>query len=246
MMAETLHAHIYDIAFAPVRKGDVVFDVGASHGYFACWAAYQGATVHAFEPDPDVFKLLVENIRANGLDDRVTAYPIAVGGESGPANLLCTPRLGGGMNTTIPAFAQNTRIDITAQARVEMLSLPDAMAKCQVERLRVCKLDCEGAELSILGSLDPATIEKVDAFVFEYHPEAYDVLLLVESLLGWKDYHISKVTSADVQNANLCAVRSELIREWCVGQNSSFREQCKLTPRTAPPIESRQALNKRS
>jgi FkbM family methyltransferase len=234
MMAETLHAHIYDVAFAPLRWGDVVFDVGASHGYYACWAAYQGATVHAFEPDPDAFQLLVENIRVNRLDGKVTAHPEAIGGEGGEANLLRTPRLGGGMNTTVPAFAQNTRIDITAETKVKMLSLPEAMEKCQVKRLRVCKLDCEGAELSILGALAPATIEMIDAFVFEYHPEAYDVLLLIESLLGWKDYHISKVYTHDVENANLCAVRSDLLRQWCGGQNSIYRQQPTPLPVPSP------------
>lgn len=229
MMCESLHAHIYDSVFVPLRRGDVVFDLGANHGFYSCWAAYQGATVHAFEPDAATFELLVENIRRNGFSDRITPHPEAIGGESGQAKLLHTASLGGGMNTTIPAFAQNKKIEVTSETLVPVLSLVDAMRKCNVDHLRLCKLDCEGAELSILGSLDARTIDSIDAFVMEYHPEAYDLQLLIESLLGFKNYHISKVVSQDIQNANLSAVRSDLIRQWCVGQNFT-------SPRIRPSV----------
>jgi len=214
MMAETLHAHIYDLEFAPLRAGDVVFDIGANHGFYSCWAAFQGATVHAFEPDHDSVELLQYNIRANGLENKIHVHPLAIAASSGKANLFCSPQLGGGMNTIIPEFAEKAGVDITSFSRVNTITLADALAHCNVTRLRTCKLDCEGAELSILQAMESETREKIEAFVMEFHPEAYELSQLMGLLLGWDGYHVSKVRSHEVANANLAVVRSDLIKQW--------------------------------
>jgi FkbM family methyltransferase len=216
MMAETLHAHVYDLPFAPLRTGDVVFDIGANHGFYACWAASQGATVHAFEPDPHTFDLLVANIRINGLEENIAAHPFAVGSETGDTQIFCTDDLGGGMSTTVPAFAVKTGIHVIQQTTVKVLSLPDALARVKANRIRICKLDCEGAEYSILAGLGRDMLDRFDAFALEYHPQAYKLLDLMNILLSWEDFHISRSLSQnpDVQHANLSAVRAELIRNW--------------------------------
>ena len=216
MMAETFHARVYELPFAPLRTGDVVFDIGANHGFYACWAARQGATVHAFEPDPNTFNLLVENIKLNGLEESITAHPCAIGAESGETQIFCSDNLGGGMSTTIPAFAVKTGINVIQQATVRVLSLADALASVRTNRVRICKLDCEGAEFSILAGLDPSTLDQFDAFALEYHPQAYKLLDLVNLLLGWEDFHVSRSLSAspDLEHANLSVIRGELIRNW--------------------------------
>ncbi len=216
MMAETFHAHVYELPFAPLRSGDVVFDIGANHGFYACWAAYQGATVHAFEPDPNTFDLLCENIKANGLEESITAHPFAIGGETGDTQIFCSDELGGGMSTTIPAFAVKTGMNVIEQTTVRVLSLADALATLQVGRVRICKLDCEGAEFSILAALGPATLGRFDAFALEYHPQAYKLPDLMDLLLSWGDFHVSRSLSqnSELEHANLSAVRAELLRNW--------------------------------
>jgi FkbM family methyltransferase len=214
MMAETLHRHVYDLEFVPLQEGDIVFDIGANHGFYSCWAALQGATVYAFEPDPQCFSLLETNIRANNLEKKVRAFPYAVSAQTGEVNLLCSLKLGGGMNTIVPEFAERSGIDFTSFVRVKAISFNDALALCDCGRLRVCKLDCEGSELSILKSIDRHTREKIDAFVMEYHNEAYKLSELMRLLLDWDGYHISKVGASEIANANLSVIRSDLIRHW--------------------------------
>ena len=216
MLAETFHALIYHVPFAPIRSGDVVIDVGANHGFFSCYAAQQGAIVHAFEPDPNTFDRLVENIRLNGLEGSVRPHQFAISAESGDSHLFCSSDLGGGLSTIVPAFAVKSGMEVMSQAKVKTLSMADALEYCQVDRVRVCKLDCEGAEYSILAHLKPAMINRFDSFVLEYHPEAYNLSDFLEIPLSWEGYHISKVVSQDrdLENANLSIVRSELLREW--------------------------------
>ena len=44
-----------------IPKGEVLYDVGASNGTFALYAAASGASVYAFEPDPSNYFLLSYN-----------------------------------------------------------------------------------------------------------------------------------------------------------------------------------------
>src|SRR3712207_5715584 len=64
-----------------VRPGDVVYDVGANVGAFSFVAAHCAPDVRcvAFEPGGANYAALSENIALNGLGDRVTALPIALG-----------------------------------------------------------------------------------------------------------------------------------------------------------------------
>jgi len=91
---ETVHrehgtAYALDLAevmFSPgnkaerARMGDIVddservLDMFAGIGYFTLPMARAGATVTAVERNPDSFRYLIENVRLNGVDDRVHPY----------------------------------------------------------------------------------------------------------------------------------------------------------------------------
>ena len=56
-----------------LQRGDVFVDVGANIGYFSVLAAClvgEGGQVFAFEPDPDNFRLLRDNVALNGFSSR--------------------------------------------------------------------------------------------------------------------------------------------------------------------------------
>ncbi len=60
-------------------EGAVLWDVGANIGMYSMYAALRpGVQVVAFEPGAASFGLLNKNIEINGMDDRITAYPIAL------------------------------------------------------------------------------------------------------------------------------------------------------------------------
>jgi hypothetical protein len=75
----------------------VVFDVGANFGYYSLLAAktYPKSQIHSFEPIPDTYSDLCENIRVNNLKN-VTANQLAVSNETNLENS------GGGGVCSIP------------------------------------------------------------------------------------------------------------------------------------------------
>lgn len=60
--------------FDQLKAGDVFVDVGACYGFYSIFAASRGCEVHAFEPSPEIFPLLQENVALNGA--KVNLYPV--------------------------------------------------------------------------------------------------------------------------------------------------------------------------
>ncbi len=143
------HAFEPDILLALkrwVQPGATVVDIGANIGYFTAHMARlvgSAGTVHAFEPEPDNFELLIDNMHANGLL-WVQAHQAAVGAQAGTA-VLHTSDYNGGMHRlydsvccTGPAFA------------VPVLRLDQALADTRIDLI---KIDIEGYEpAALLGA----------------------------------------------------------------------------------------------
>lgn len=72
-----------------MQSGCIVVDIGAHVGIFSIFAASDsdGIRVLSYEPHPDDFRLLTENIRLNGLKN-IEPFPSAVSGASGKRKLF--------------------------------------------------------------------------------------------------------------------------------------------------------------
>ena len=191
IFAEVWHRRDYDVPRMQIRPNDIVIDIGANQGVFTCYAAYHGARVYAFEPFPQSFETLRENVRSNGFEKSVTATPWAIAGQNGTANLIYTDSLGGVMNSINLAYCQKKNIDMQQQIAVPCYTLAQIIEDMKIDRIRLCKIDCEGAELDILKQVTEKELRKIDSFVIEYHSESYDLQELIELMLNWGTHQIS-------------------------------------------------------
>ncbi len=207
MFGETWHTHDYDIPACPLRPGDTVIDIGANQGFFSCYAALRGAKVHAFEPFPDSFSRLKQNVARNGFSALVTTTQAAVSAAQGKARFFCSDYLGGGANTLVANHLESIRADATQTIEVDTISI-DSILEETPEPIRLCKIDCEGAEYEILSHLsDPA---KIDSFAIEFHPGAYRLHDLVDIVLRWGTHQVSFGSARNM----LYAVRSPILLEF--------------------------------
>jgi FkbM family methyltransferase len=144
---------------------DVILDVGAHTGSFAYAMLRRGAgTVYCCEPDPANFRLLQHNLRA--WPGRVHLACCAVWRSDQAVTHLPFHRPGDPRNTGAGCVAANG-------LRVPALPFDDLVRRAAgpAGRIRLLKLDCEGAEWPIL--LTSRTLDRVDAICGEYHlPEA--------------------------------------------------------------------------
>jgi hypothetical protein len=78
---------------------------------------------------------------------------------------------------------------------VSAVDLRSALKTEAIERVRLCKIDCEGAELEIVETLTAVEMEKIDAFAVEFHRDAYSPDLLVSALEHWGTHHVFPAAS---------------------------------------------------
>ncbi len=186
MFGETWYKRDYDVPGCPLRAGDVVIDIGANQGFYTCYAAVQGATVYAYEPHPGSFERLKENVVRNHFGDLVLMSQQAVGASAGSATMRCFDELGGGLNSIVPSHLPDAMPN--AVVDVDVLD-PNSILRAIGKQVRICKLDCEGAELDIIKAIeDPA---QIDAFAMEFHPQAYAVPAVVDVMRQWGTHQLS-------------------------------------------------------
>jgi FkbM family methyltransferase len=130
-------AEVYGIAEC---EPDLIVDVGANIGAFACRAAFlrPRAAVHAFEPSLEHVTLLRENIAQNELKN-VRVYDTAVT-KDGRDVIFSQLGAGGSSGLFLHEGGNSTQIKSTSLVCVDFSQ----------SRFLFIKLDCEGAEGEII------------------------------------------------------------------------------------------------
>jgi FkbM family methyltransferase len=135
-----------DMAFMlhALRKDDLFADVGANVGAYTVLAArVAGARVIAFEPAPAAHAALLDNIRLNGIGERVDVRAACVGSETGTARVTTAEDT---TNHVVPRDTAHAS-DPVATLEVPLTSLDAALAG---RPPLLIKLDIEGYELEAL------------------------------------------------------------------------------------------------
>lgn len=125
---------------------DIFLDCGANIGLFSLVAAEKvgpGGLVLSFEPVPETMSALRKNVALNGFS-WVQTHPIALGETTGNAELVAMPG-GGGLSSFAPANPQEGE-----RTRVPVRRLDDIVDAAWFSRIRLVKIDVEGAEYSLL------------------------------------------------------------------------------------------------
>ena len=144
-----LEEDILDCWENEAKGANVIFDVGANAGIFslAALAVQQDATVHAFEPTPEIAAGLRETAALNGLD-HLYVHEVAVSSENGYATLRRFRGETGqneGMNF-ITTAAGNSGAEL-----VPTVCLDHFCEDHAIDRIDLLKLDIQGNEHQALA-----------------------------------------------------------------------------------------------
>jgi FkbM family methyltransferase len=150
-----------------VAPGDTVIDIGANFGSFAAVASQKvGAdgAVLSFEPDPVVYSRLIKTIELNGFTN-VKAFNEAVTDKDGELTFYVHPK---SAFSTLMETVGNRRSSDLNSITVRSRTINDVIKDVD-GTVHLLKIDCEGAEYSILDSLDADLAKGILQISMEVH-----------------------------------------------------------------------------
>jgi FkbM family methyltransferase len=162
IIAWELEADCYGLNRIDFQPGDVIIDIGAHIGMFAIYAAlrFPQVVIHAFEPFPENFERLKQNLDRNG----ITTVRINQQAVSGDGRLLemVTDALNSGGST-----CHSRTLEYERRTGIPSTTLDQIFDSLGVDKCKLLKIDCEGSEYEILFSTH--SLSKVEYLSGEFH-----------------------------------------------------------------------------
>jgi len=144
-----------------------IVDAGANIGFFALWAARNApaARILCIEPAPDTYERLVENIRRNGLQDRVTCVQAALAGVA-EVRAMEVGQPKSQARRVLPNSPNGNN-----KSPVLTATLAQVLEEHGFNSVDLLKMDIEGGEFETLLSTPEEVLRRVDSVSLEYHPD---------------------------------------------------------------------------
>jgi FkbM family methyltransferase len=202
-----------DVLMSFVTDDTVFLDIGANLGFFSLQVARRishHGKIHAFEPNPDLARLLKRNAYVNGFGllgsgkEVITCHDFGLSDRSARVELVSDPEcLGGGAIAPMAAANAGTGCMIDVKRLGDVF---DSGFTCDL-----VKIDVEGHEVNVLrGMQDVIARSKHIKILFEklgrsagYEPE-------IESILGGCGLELYGV----LPNASLQRILPGMLSEW--------------------------------
>lgn len=193
-----------------LRPGDTFIDVGANEGYFSVVASAElseSGRVLCVEPQARLYPVIERNMLRN-LCRSVVLCKTALAEEPGTVRLFLRPST----NTGASSMFRHWRLG-TASEAVPATTLDRLLQQNNVERVRLMKVDCEGAEEAVVaGGADTFRRQLVQFIAMEYHPTILgpDKCKQIDSRLKECGYRLASLQGHDLYY--LPGLESELAR----------------------------------
>lgn len=160
----------YVIEHIRLGPGEIAIDVGANLGWYTALLSRlsePGAQIFAFEPDPETYRLLRENLRANSAVG-VTALNLALGETRGTAVLRRYKTSNNGRHTLSPGSDDDGDGGGECEVNVETLDSFCAAHGLGEARVRFLKIDVEGFEYYVVrGAM--SLLQRCDCILLEFN-----------------------------------------------------------------------------
>lgn len=198
MLVETFVEKPYGLEF----KDKVIVDIGMNIGDTPIYFCSRGARfVIGIEPDPEAYGLALDNISLNHLERRIFPVNVAIAWKEGklgvenPGSTLLQSRVYRWGAVDLPSRGTE---EVDA---IPLLSVFDKFGLAQVDLL---KIDCEGCEYEVLGSLPKEAFNRIRAIALEFHDGLQDLPYLLKQngfvvKCVWKEPEKVGILRADKQ-----------------------------------------------
>lgn len=177
--------------YFPFYKEVTIVDIGAHYGYFSLFAHYNtnpNSRIFAIEPDKDNFKHLQQNIHDCEVNN-IESCCFAIAGKTGITKLYKGENVNHSLIENNSLLYDNKKYD-----EVEVRTLEELINENKIDHVDFLKMDCEGAEYTILQNLSDKIYDKITCISLEFHDLKDKDLnaALIISILTKKGFEIVK------------------------------------------------------
>jgi len=142
-IGQVIHHNQYSVDEQNI-KDKIVIDAGANQGVFSLFAVLMGAKrVYAFEPVSSTTDVLLENIRLNNIQDKITIIGKALGGKNYSSE-ISFGFVGDGTAKIGPKSLSRK------SEKIEIIKLDDFISNNKLKKIDFIKIDTEGCEENVL------------------------------------------------------------------------------------------------
>jgi FkbM family methyltransferase len=139
----------FDIIDAFISSNNCVVDLGCWIGPLTLYVAGKGAYVHAVDPDPEAYQLLIKNLDLNpSFVERIKPHKVAISKKNGHAVLHAREHYGKSSSSLL----LRTR-DRISTIKSKTYSLKTFLEVNAIEKIDFLKIDIEGGEFEIVDQL---------------------------------------------------------------------------------------------
>lgn len=134
---------------ALTEENSTIMDIGSNFGYYSLLsgAKYESCKIIAFEPAPETFNRLVENINLNNYRN-ISPYNLGVSLNPGFFTLYLANDDNSGMTSlSMPDSFSGRKVE------VEVVNIDDFLMEKSLKNINLVKIDVEGNELNVLRSM---------------------------------------------------------------------------------------------
>ncbi|MFX0063643.1 MAG: FkbM family methyltransferase [Candidatus Hermodarchaeota archaeon] len=186
-----------------INPSDTVVDIGSHIGIFAVFAskyAYKGK-VYSFEPIPENFGLLNENISLNNIKNLIP-FNKAVTNKKGRIKMRVYENTGGHSLVFNHSNCESKTLTI------ETTSLKDFVEEKNISKIDFLKMDCEGGEYDIFFNCPDYIFRMIGLISMEYHniDEKRNAVVL-KKFLEEKGFSVKLISEGRLPYTNLYAKR---------------------------------------
>lgn len=180
VLKEVIERNTYQRKYFTINPDERWLDLGANIGAFTCLALKQGASVQAYEPEPDNVKLIQRNLTLNGLNAEVFQSAVVADVETASHLRLY-------LSTDYGKWGHS----LYKPKRKQGILVPTVHFSALLTDVDGIKMDIEGAEIPILSSVE--TLEQVQKLVFEWHFDIHRSIPFFNDMIARLKRHFSNV-----------------------------------------------------
>jgi len=193
-----------------LKEGDVFFDIGSNIGIMSLFASQlvgKQGKIFAFEPDPDTFAILQDNLNLNE-NDRVQPQNLALGDSNGTASLFQNISVNRGASSLISS-QENSNIVTVNTERPD-----DFILRNELGNIKLLKIDVEGWEFEVLkGAKQLLSKEDGPIVIFECSDNVSvprgKIYQTYQYILSVNNYQVFKLKHGKEVISKLIRVKSE-------------------------------------